>query len=300
MGNHAEGGPLPDASDIRKFRRLVWKHFRSRGRMFPWRETRDPFAILVSEYMLQQTQVSRVAEKFPAFLARFPDAATLAAAPLREVLAAWQGLGYNRRAVSLHRAASILVTERGGVVPDDRDALLALPGVGPSTAGGVLAFAFNRPVVLLETNIRRVFLHHFFPGRQPVPDRKILPLVAATVDRKRPREWYWALMDLGAELRRLPENPNRRSPAYRPQPPFHGSDRQIRGRILRALLREETMDSRGAAEAAGCAPGRLDRIVAEMEAEGFLERTPPGGIRIRGGKGSGQQASSSRQRTRTL
>ena len=279
--NRREARPLPDAAAIRAFRHLVWDHFRSRGRKFPWRETRDPFAILVSEYMLQQTQVGRVAEKFPPFLARFPDTATLARAPLREVLAAWQGLGYNRRAVALHRAAALLVAEHGGRVPDDRDALLALPGVGPSTAGGILAFAFNRPVVLLETNIRRVFLHHFFPGRRPVPDRDILPLVAATVDRKRPREWYWGLMDLGSDMRNLPENPNRRSPSHRPQSPFHGSDRQIRGRLVRALAREGILDLPEAGEAAGCDPDRLDRILRGLEGEGFLERIPGGGIRIR-------------------
>ena len=298
-GDVFRAGRVLNTNTIRAFRRKVWKYFCSRGRTFSWRETRDPYAILVSEYMLQQTQVGRVEEKFPAFVARFPGAATLSAAPLREVLSAWQGLGYNRRAVALHRAAAILVDQYGGQVPADQEALLSLPGVGPSTAAGVLAFAFNQPVVLLETNIRRVYLHHFFLGRDPVPDREILPLVAATLDRKRPREWYWALMDLGSELRRLPENPNRRSPAYRPQSPFHGSDRQIRGRILRALLREGTLDHGGAADVAGCAPGRLNRILEGMEREGFLERTTDGGISIREGAGSRRKLSVTRPGTRT-
>jgi A/G-specific adenine glycosylase len=285
-GDGFRAGRVLNAGTVRAFRRRVWEYYRSRGRTFPWRETRDPYAILVSEYMLQQTQVSRVAEKFPVFIARFPDAATLAGAPLREVLVAWQGLGYNRRAVALHRAMTILVDQYGGRVPEDRDALLSLPGVGQSTAAGVLAFAFDRPVVFVETNIRRVYLHHFFPGSEPVPDREILPLVVATLDRDHPREWYWALMDLGSDLRRLPANPNRRSPAYRPQSPFHGSDRQIRGRLLRALLREKTLDPGRAAEAAGCAPDRLNPILEGMEREGFLERIPGGSIRIREGAGS--------------
>jgi A/G-specific adenine glycosylase len=281
-----EGTLSLDPREKEEFRRSLWDHYREHGRRFPWRETRDPFAILVSEFMLQQTRVGRVEEKFPEFLSRFPDAATLARAPLREVLAAWQGLGYNRRAVALHRAAAILVEQYGGRVPADRDALLSLPGVGPSTAAGVLAFAFNLPVVFVETNIRRVFLHHFFPGRDPVPDREILPLVEATLDRDNPREWYWALMDLGSALGSLPENPNRRSPAYRPQSPFIGSDRQIRGWLLQILLRDGTADPGEAAEAAGCTPGRFRRILAELEREGFLERVPNGGICIRETAGS--------------
>ena len=291
---HRKGAPrrgsrTPDAREREEFRRFVRDYYQKHGRKFPWRETRDPFAILVSEFMLQQTQVGRVEERFPGFVARFPDAATLARAPLREVLAAWQGLGYNRRAVALHRAAVLLAERYGGSVPNDRDALLSLPGVGPSTASGVLAFAFNQPVAFVETNIRRVFLHHFFPGRNRVPDREILPLVEATLDRDHPREWYWALMDLGSGLRRLPENPNRRSPAHRPQSPFHGSDRQFRGRLLRALLREGALDAGEAAEITGCAPARLARILSKMEREGFLERTAGGGICIRDAAGSRQE-----------
>ena len=111
-----------------------------------------------------------------------------------------------------------------------------------------------------------------------MPDREILPLVEATLDRDHPREWYWALMDLGSELRRLPENPNRRSPAYRPQSRFEGSDRQIRGQVLRVLLRQGILDRGEAAAATGCSSARLDRILAGMEREGFLERMPGGGI----------------------
>jgi len=275
-----------DARKLEEFRRSVRDFYREHGRRFPWRETRDPFAILVSEYMLQQTRVGRVEEKYPEFLSWFPDAATLARAPLREVLAAWQGLGYNRRAVALHRAAGILVEQYGGRVPADRDALLSLPGVGPTTAAGVLAFAFNRPVVFVETNIRRVFLHHLFPGRDPVPDREILPLVEATLDRDNPREWYWALMDLGSDLGSLPGNPNRRSPSYHRQAPFHGSDRQIRGRLLRLLLQDGIADPAEAAEATGCDPVRFTVILQAMEREGFLVRVPGGGIRIRETAGS--------------
>lgn len=148
----------------------------------PWRETRDPYRIIVSEIMLQQTQVDRVRAKYETFLAAFPDLAALASAPLDRVLAAWQGLGYNRRAVALHRCARILEREHRGQVPDDTAALVALPGVGAATAASIRAFAFDAPVVFLETNIRRVFIHEFFPGREAVADGELLPLVAAALD----------------------------------------------------------------------------------------------------------------------
>jgi A/G-specific adenine glycosylase len=279
----SRGTPLPDRKALAEFRRAVWDHYRLHGRRLPWRETQDPFAILVSEFMLQQTQVPRVEAIFPRFMARFPDAMTLARAPFREVLSAWQGLGYNRRAVALHQAAGQLGERFGGSVPADREALLSLPGVGPSTASAVLAFAFDIPVAFIETNIRRVFLHRFFPGHRAVPDREILPLVEAALDRGHPREWYWALMDMGSALRSLPENPNRRSPAYRRQAPFRGSDRQVRSRLLRLLLERGTLEVAEAAGEAGCDPGRFGHILRALEREGFLERIPGRRIRLREG-----------------
>ena len=186
----AEKGLYLSAREIARFRTRIYRHYQTHGRSLPWRETRDPYAILVSEVMLQQTQVARVLGKYGEFLARFPDFAHLAAAPLPEVLAAWQGLGYNRRALALKHLAVKVMAEHGGRLPRSEAALRRLPGIGPGTAGAVLAFAFEEPAVFIETNIRRVFLHCFFPGQEGVRDRHLLPYVAATLDRRRVRPWY--------------------------------------------------------------------------------------------------------------
>lgn len=263
-----------DAARIRSFRARVRAHYRARGRAMPWRETREPWRILVSEVMLQQTQVDRVRGRYGEFLAAFPDAASLAAAPLERVLAAWQGLGYNRRAVALQRAAGLLVRRHGGRVPDGREALEALPGIGPATAAAIRAFAFDAPVVFIETNIRRVFLHEFFPGRAAVADAELLPVVAAALDRHRPREWYYALMDYGSWLARQVPNPNRRSRSYTRQSRFEGSDRQARGAMLRALvLAGGPLGQAALARAAGCERDRALRLLGGLEREGFVRRS---------------------------
>ena len=251
----------------------------------PWRETRDPYHILVSEIMLQQTQVDRVRAKYDEFLAAFPDLAALAAASFDRVLAAWQGLGYNRRAMFLHRTARIIVREHRGRVPDDIAALLALPGIGAATAASIRAFAFDAPVVFIETNIRRVFIHEFFPGREEVTDADLLPLVAAALDRRSPREWYYALMDYGAALARQVPNPNRRSRSYVRQSRFEGSDRQVRGAILRALVGGSALTGSGIVRAAGGDGERVLLLLANLEREGFVQRDGRR-FKIAGGEGS--------------
>jgi A/G-specific adenine glycosylase len=227
--------------EIRRFQKLVYDHYRRNGRKLPWRKTRDPYHILLSELMLQQTQVARVIDKYKAFLRRFPTLESLVRAPLRDVLGVWQGLGYNRRALALKRLATIIVSDYGGRIPPHIDVLQALPGVGAATAGAVCAFAFNKPAVFVETNIRSVFIHHFFHDRDGVKDNEILPLVAQTLDAKRTRRWYYALMDYGVALKERHSNPSRRSAHYTIQSPFEGSLRQVRGMILRALVKDPGM-----------------------------------------------------------
>ena len=263
-----------------QFRRLIRGFYESYGRPMPWRETRDPYRIFVSEIMLQQTQVPRVMQKYPEFIAQFPDFATLAAAELREVLLAWQGLGYNRRAKFLHGAAGLIVSRYGGELPRDPGTLETLPGVGPNTAGSLAAFAYNLPVVFIETNIRRVFIHFFFREQADVRDRDILPLVRDTLDTDDPRSWYYALMDYGTMLAKWFPNANRRSAHYTRQSAFENSDRQIRGRLLRALAESEALAADELPEVLGFPAARVEQVVAVLEAEGFIARDG-GALRIR-------------------
>ncbi len=221
--------------------------------------------------MLQQTQVQRVTSKYEPFLSRFPDFKTLAAAATGEVLAAWQGLGYNRRALALKQLAIQVEEEFDGALPDNEQDLKSLPGVGPYTAAAVLVFAFNRPKVLIETNVRRVFIHCFFSGRDGVTDAEIRPLVSDTMEKDNPREWYNALMDYGAFLSTLPENPNRRSRHYQRQNPFEGSGRQVRGAVLRILVGCGEITEQDLIQALELSPARVRPVLSQLEQEGFLE-----------------------------
>ncbi len=259
-------------SEIRAFYEVVWGHYREYGRRLPWRETADPYEILVSEVMLQQTQVSRVLTKYVQFLVAFPSITALAAAPLRDVLRVWQGLGYNRRALALHRLAHIVVERQGGIIPADAGALKELPGIGHATACAICAFAFNQPVVFVETNIRAVFIHHFFPREATVRDRDILPLVEETLDTGNPREWYWALMDYGVTLKEWFGNPSRRSAHHVKQSPFEGSRRQLRGRILRVLAARGSVAEDDLVRELGIDHVQLAPILRNLAAEGFVTR----------------------------
>ncbi|MBI3634407.1 MAG: A/G-specific adenine glycosylase [Candidatus Yonathbacteria bacterium] len=246
--------------DIAVFQKKIWVFYKKEGRHnLPWRKTKDSYKILISEVMLQQTQVGRVLEEYPQFLKVFPNIEALADASFADILKTWQGMGYNRRALALHRLAKEIVEKYGGKVPHTRAELETLPGIGPYTAGAILAFAFNKPEIFIETNIRRVFIHHFFPrpalskipkggarGYQPggstsklVRDREILSLVEQTLDTKNPREWYWALIDYGAQLPKIEKiNPNKRSKHYTKQSSFKGSLRELRGKIIRTLSKQ--------------------------------------------------------------
>lgn len=201
----------------------------------PWRDDTRPYYVLVSELMLQQTQVDRVIPKFTAFVAVFPDERALARASLHEVLQLWQGLGYNRRAKYLHDAAKKIVDEYEGVFPSEKDTLLSLPGVGPNTAGAILNYAYAVPTPFIETNVRTVYFHHFFPEGEVVSDTELLALVEATIDVEQPREFYWALMDYGSWLKRQGAGRLRQSAHYKKQSPLKGSVREVRGQIIREL-----------------------------------------------------------------
>lgn len=291
------------------FRSMIRAEGVLRYRDLPWRRTRDPYAIWISEVMLQQTQVVRVEGRWPRWLERFPTVGALAAAAPSDVLDEWQGMGYNRRALALHRAAQMVVEEFRGDFPREARDLVRLPGVGPATAQGIRSFAFDLPGVYLETNVRTVFLHHFFPDIDSVPDRELLPLVEAACPAApaadgasaplggpfaepedgddTPRSWYYALLDYGAYLKKTLPNPSRRSREYTRQSKFEGSRRQKRALIVRMLLAARDADPQGlslericagvndaevAADRAAVSPELVAGILSDLEREGFCMR----------------------------
>jgi A/G-specific adenine glycosylase len=252
-----------------QFRQTVFDHFAKRGRQFPWRETRDPYAIWVSEIMLQQTQTERVVPKYVAFLAAFPTVQDLAHAEPTEVLKLWQGLGYNRRGLALHKAAQQVVQDHDGIMPNTEEALQSLPGIGAYTAAAICAFAYNQPAVMIETNIRRVFIHHFFHDSHEVHDRDIMTYIAQTVDKEHPREWYYALMDYGAALPKQIANPNRKSKHYVKQSTFEGSNRQVRGAIMKLSLENPDVTLKDLENMTGFTSERLEGALKSLQKDDF-------------------------------
>lgn len=254
------------------FRKLVWGFYKKHGRYdLPWRQTRDPYKILVSEVMLQQTQVERVLPFYAKFTRCYPTANRLAAAPLSEVLAVWQGLGYNRRAKLLRDAAQAFprfdLVARSNLV----EMLEELPGVGPYTARAVAAFAFNADVVFVETNIRTAITHHFFARKKKVSDTEIEKILAATLPSGRAREWYNALMDYGAYLKRSGVKLNAKSRHYAQQSKFKGSLRQVRGAILKALTAKKSLASLRKQSA-----DRLEPALAALAKDGLIKKSGRG------------------------
>jgi A/G-specific adenine glycosylase len=269
-------------SDAR-FKKIILTYYVEHGRSMPWRQTRSSYRILVSEIMLQQTQVARVREFYKNFTKRFPSMKALAGAKTPDVLRAWQGLGYNRRAIALQKLSREVMRQYAGRLPRDQKMLVALPGVGPYTASALRVFAFNQPASLIETNIRRVFIHFFFPmdgksgkKNKKVTDAQLIRYIERTVDRKHPREWYYALMDYGAMLGREAQSgkrttdPNRRSAGYVRQSKFSGSDREIRGKILREALKKGKVSKRRIQESFRESPQRIAKIIEGMEKDGLL------------------------------
>lgn len=271
---------VPDSKTIESFRATVRERGRTLYRDLPWRDVRDPYAVLVSEVMLQQTQVKRVLGFWGRWLETFPTLDALAAAPTSLVLERWQGLGYNRRALALKRTAEICSEEHAGVLPVASTDLLLLPGVGPSTAAGIRVFAYGLADVYLETNVRTVFLHELFPDEMDVPDTQIVPLVERACDWDDPRGWYYALLDYGAYLKTIMPNPSRRSRHHVRQSAFEGSRRQKRAWLLQAVLAGDGLSTDELAVALDeweAGEGRpqtsisdVEDILADLAAERFM------------------------------
>jgi A/G-specific adenine glycosylase len=249
----------------------------------PWRDTRDPYRILVSELMLQQTQVARVMEKYPAFMRKFPTVRSLARAPLGEVLVLWSGLGYNRRAKYLHLLAKEVVRSYGGKFPDDLESLLSLPGIGLSTAGALLAFAFERDVPMIDTNIRRILARVFFRGEKVPSDKELYAFAVSIIPKGKGREWNYAMLDLGA-MKCTARNHAKDCPLAKlhgevgdfvykkPQKKFAGSDRYYRGMIIRYLSQKSTATLAVLRNEIGSAKDP-DAIISKLVKEGMIEKT---------------------------
>ncbi len=270
---------------IKKFSDAVWSYYRAHGREMPWRTDHSTYAVVVSEIMLQQTQVSRVTAKFASFVRRFPDWKTLAKASTKDVISEWSGLGYNRRALYLKKIAEA-ITDRGtkrGMLPKTYEGLRELPGIGPNTAGSILAFAYNIPHPFIETNIRSVFIHHFFAeiekheGKKAckkIDDGEIMPLIQAALalpkNQKNPREWHYALMDYGADLKKRLPNPSRRSAHHVPQSSFKGSNRELRAKVLRLITKQDMTLAQICNHLNGCDPASIKKNLEAMRNEGFF------------------------------
>lgn len=250
---------------------ILADYYSAHGRHdLPWRQLSDDederfYQVLVSEMMLQQTQVSRVVTKYEHWMKRFPNITVLSKAPLHDVIQHWMGLGYNRRARFLWLAAEDLV--KISTLPRSVEDLRKLPGIGLNTAGAMKAYIFNEPVVFVETNIRTVFLHHFFNDSQNrVHDNDLVPLIEKNLDVSNPRVWYWSLMDYGTFLKANGSN-NAKSSHYTKQTKFEGSRRQLRSRILRTILECPQDLERIKAEHPD---SRTTGVLAALEKEGFI------------------------------
>ncbi len=263
---------LEPPAGYQSFAAFVLDFYDRYGRKFPWRETDDVYRVLLSEMMLQQTQTGRVLEKYQEFLTLWPTLEDLAQAPFDQLLDHWRGLGYNRRALNLKRCAQASEAY-GYTLPCDEKALLALPGIGPSTAAAIIAFSYHKPAIYLETNIRRVLLFAFHPEEEAVEDRilrddlkRLLPLAG---DGKR---WYYALMDYGVLLKHLVPNPNARSKGYHRQSRFEGSNRQVRGMLVHALSESGARDIQALYGMLPFGPERIDKALSDLVRDGLVSR----------------------------
>lgn len=258
---------------IQSFQKKIYAYYNSHGRDLPWRRTSDPYHILVSEIMLQQTQVDRVIGKYVQFIKTFPTIQSLAKSPVEKVLKAWQGLGYNRRALMVQKCAQHIVQKHRGVVPNDPQKLVDLPGIGKATAAAICVYAFHQPLVYIETNIRSLFIHEFFADSTTVTDEQLLPLIQQTLDAKQPFAWYSALMDYGTHIKKSMPNPSRRSARHTKQSRFEGSDRQIRGRVIKLLLARKKLSFNKINAEIKTEPDRLHKIILGLATEGFIKHS---------------------------
>lgn len=259
---------IPDDA-VRRFRRKILAYYKKHGRDLPFRHTTDSYQIAVAEIMLQQTQAERVVEKFLTWIKRWPTWQSLATASTRELLEAWSGLGYNRRAIFLGRMAHVVVNDYGGILPEEPDLLRKLPGIGDYTANAIAIFAFNKPVITIDTNIRKVFLLEF-----NLPDstskEELAALAGRALPRGRSRDWHNALMDYSRLALRTPER--RIAPLSR-QSRFKGSRRQLRGELVRQLTGKRRVSLTTVATKMNRTLDEVREAALTLQAEGLVRVT---------------------------
>jgi A/G-specific adenine glycosylase len=267
--------------NLDEFKGAVYAFYARSGREFPWRgENVPPWAVLVSEFMLQQTQTERVIPFFNNWMRQWPSPEALHNAPFEHVLRAWLGLGYNRRCRFLKECARVITTDYAGIVPNTPSELLKLPGIGAYTAGAIACFAYNYPSVFIETNIRAALIQFFFQNEavssQKVPDADLFPLLEAFLDeenRKNPRKWYYALMDFGADIKKQGANPNHISAHYVKQSKFEGSFRQMRGRVVKILTLQGASSAEDLAEAARMKKEDLYNVLEALKKDSMVSES---------------------------
>lgn len=234
--------------EVIKFQKHVYDFYKKYGRVLPWRvnsKTKiSSYKIFVSEFMLQQTQVERVIPKYNEFINKVSSYEELSKITNKEILTLWSGLGYNRRALYLKESAEIISKKYKGLLPDNPNILKDFPGIGSYMMNVLPVFIYNKPHVLIETNIRSVFIDYFFKNHTTISDKDILPIIKETLDYKNPRDWYYALMDYGSYIKKQKGNPNTKSKHHYKQKPFKDSNRFVRGQIIKLLLKESSLSKK--------------------------------------------------------
>jgi A/G-specific adenine glycosylase len=264
---------------LKDLSQALWEYYDNHRRDLPWRQSITPYKVVVSEIMLQQTQVARVEQYFCEWLKDFPSWRTLAQASRKDVLSHWQGLGYNRRALYLQRTAQIVTEQYKGKLPEDAQELESLPGIGPYTRGAIRTFAFNKLDAFLETNIRTVLIYHIFRGRtsEKFADKELLQVLEDYLEydtraQDNPREFYYAMMDYGAYLKKEVGNLNTKSTSYAKQSRFEGSRRQLRAGILRYIIQNSPVSETKIIQQSKRDADEVRELLAELEKEGSVSR----------------------------
>tara|TARA_Y100000310_G_scaffold172170_1_gene172282 strand:- start:4342 stop:5112 length:771 start_codon:yes stop_codon:yes gene_type:complete len=242
------------------FQKKILSWYSKNKRDLPWRKTTDPYKILVSEVMLQQTQVDRVIPYYTKWLEEWPDVKSLAKADTHKLLSLWSGLGYNNRALRLRKLCEFLVEKNNGEMPRQKDVLLSLPGIGPYTAGAIMAFAYNKEVAVVDTNIRRVFIHEL-KLKEDISPEELEKIALGVVPKGKSCIWYNALMDYGALFKTARKTGIE---SVSKQGKFEGSDRELRGEIIKRLVKEKSVEKDSIVDR------RKKRVLAGMERDGLI------------------------------